>query len=104
MSAPASSYGHVLLDARGHARVGRSAMTVVQLVAEQAAHGWSPEELHFQHPDLTLAEIHSALAYYWDHAREIDAEIEEQLREVDSRRASQTSSPLLQRLRDHGLL
>ncbi len=27
------------------------------------AYGWSPEEMHFQHPDLTLGQIYSALAY-----------------------------------------
>jgi hypothetical protein len=33
-------------------------------VVEQQAHGWSPEELHFQHPYLALGLIHSTLAYY----------------------------------------
>ncbi len=32
-------------------------------VVEQKAYGWSAEELHFQHPYLTLGQIHSALAY-----------------------------------------
>ena len=30
----------------------------------QSAHGWSAEELLFQHPYLSLGQIHSALAYY----------------------------------------
>lgn len=41
-------------------------------------HGWqamSPEEICHQHPELTLAEVHSALAYYYDHRDEIHAEI-----------------------------
>jgi uncharacterized protein (DUF433 family) len=42
-------------------------MKVIELVREQDAYGWSPEELHFQHPYLSLGQIHSALAYYWDH-------------------------------------
>ncbi len=39
-------------------------MKVVELVVEQRTYGWSPEELHFQHPYLTLRQIHSAPAYY----------------------------------------
>ena len=45
--------------------------------------GWSPEELAFQHPYLTLGQIHSALAYYWDHQEELDHDIERRLRFVD---------------------
>ena len=31
------------------------------------AYGWDAGEAHAQHPSLTLAQIHSALAYYYDH-------------------------------------
>ncbi len=34
-----------------------------ELVVEQQEYGWSPEELHFQHPYLTLGQIHLTLAY-----------------------------------------
>ena len=47
-------------------------MKVVELVQAQMANGWSPEELYFQFPHLSLGQIHSALAYYWDHKDEID--------------------------------
>ena len=104
MSLPATSYAHVFMDANGRACVGAAAMTVVQLVAEQAAHGWSAEELRFQHPDLSLAQIHSALAYYWDHAEQLDATIEAQLGEVDRRVRACHPSPLEKRLRASGLL
>ena len=51
-------------------------MKVVELVLEKMAHGWSPEELYFQHPHLTLGQIYSALAYYSDHQEELDKDIE----------------------------
>jgi len=41
--------------------------------------GSSPEEIHFQYPHLSLAQIHSALAYYYDHQAEFDTEITRQL-------------------------
>ncbi len=39
-------------------------MKVIELVVEMTAYGWSAEELQFQHPYLSLKQIHSALAYY----------------------------------------
>ncbi len=39
--------------------------------------GLSPDEIVSQHPSLTLADIHAALAYYWDHRDEIEADIKE---------------------------
>ncbi len=50
-------------------------MKVVELVTSVHAYGWSPEELHFQYPHLSMSHIYSALAYYWEHKEEflIDA-------------------------------
>jgi uncharacterized protein (DUF433 family) len=55
-------------------------------VVEQQAHGWSPEELHFQHPYLALGQIHSALAYYWDHREELDRDIQRRIERVEGLR------------------
>jgi uncharacterized protein (DUF433 family) len=38
--------------------------------------GESVDALLEAHPDLTPAALHNALAYYWDHQEEIDAQIE----------------------------
>ena len=59
-------------------------MKVVELVLETIAYGWSPDELHFQHPYLSLGQIHSALAYYWDHAEELDQDIKRRMEKVKS--------------------
>lgn len=77
-----------------------------ELVLEWLAYGWSPEELHFQHPYLTLGQIHSALAYYWDHKAEVDREIGERLARVDEirRGVGERASPLIERLKAEGLL
>ena len=47
------------------------------------AYGWSADEISRQHPHLTLAEVHAAMGYYYDHQQEIDAEISAELEEVD---------------------
>ena len=49
-------------------------------------HEWlalSPDEICDQHPGLTLAEVHSALAYYYDHRDEILADLDEDRRRVE---------------------
>jgi uncharacterized protein (DUF433 family) len=77
-------------------------MKVAELVMEKTAYGWSAEEIHFQHPYLTLGQIHSALAYYWDHAEEIDRDIQHRLERVELLRGSMPQSSLQARLRAQG--
>ena len=37
--------------------------------------GKTAQEVLVEYPDLSLAQVHSALAYYYDHQREIDGEL-----------------------------
>ncbi len=78
-------------------------MKVIELVLAQLAYGWSPEELHFQFPYLTLDQIYSALAYYWDHRETLDHEIEQRLAAVNQLRGQLGNSPLVTRLQAEGL-
>jgi uncharacterized protein (DUF433 family) len=77
-------------------------MKVVELVVEQRAYGWSPEELHFQHPYLTLRQIHSALAFYWDHRDELDRDIERRGERAEKLRHEFHSSEVADRLKSRG--
>ncbi len=43
----------------------------------------SPEEIHFQHPILSLAQIHGALTYYYENQDEVDEHIRRGLEESD---------------------
>lgn len=75
---------HIEIDDQGVAWVGDTNTKVIEVVLDKIAHGWSPEEIYFQHyGDLSLAQIHAALAYYYDHQAELDAEIERRRREGD---------------------
>jgi uncharacterized protein (DUF433 family) len=47
------------------------------------AYGWSPEEICRQHEGLKLAEVHAAMAYYYDHRDEIDEEIQRELASLE---------------------
>ena len=71
-------------------------------VVEQQAYGWSPEGLHFQHPYLTLGQIHSALAYYWDHREELDRDIQRRLVQIDELQSADRPSEIAMRLATRG--
>jgi uncharacterized protein (DUF433 family) len=99
-----TSYEHIRLDNEGVPHIVDTTMKVVELVMAQKAYGCSPEELHFQHPYLSMSQIHSALAYYWEHKEELDADIEKRLNFAEQSRQEAGASPLANRLRNEGLL
>jgi uncharacterized protein (DUF433 family) len=95
----AVTYPHVDFDGKGNPILSGSTLKIVELVMAQRAHGWSPEELHFQHPELSLGQIHSALAYYWDHKDELDADIEQRSRYAEQARQEAGPSRLAAKIR-----
>jgi len=95
---------HIHLDARGVAWIDDTNIKVVEVVLEKRAYGWSPEEIHDQHPGLSLAQIHAALSYYYNHQQAIDAYIEQQLKWVEAMATQAGDSPVRKRLRALGKL
>jgi uncharacterized protein (DUF433 family) len=104
MSIVKTRYEHVILNEAQVPIIAGTNMKVVELVLERTAYGWSPEELHFQHPYLTLGQIYSALAYYWDHQEELDQDIERRLEFVVRVQRAMGPSPLVARLKAKGLI
>jgi uncharacterized protein (DUF433 family) len=97
-----TNYEHIALDEQGIPWIRAANTKVVELVADVKAHGWSPEELTFQHPHLTLGQVHSALAFYWDHRDEIDADLARREEYVEKLRAEMGYSPVIAKLRARG--
>ena len=97
-------YEHIILNEAQVPLIAGTTMKVIELVLDHKAYGWSPEELHFQHPYLTLGQIYSALAYYWDHQEALDQDIEQRLQLVDQVRQSLKPTPLEARLKAKGLI
>ena len=95
-------YEHIILNEAHVPMITGTTMKVVELVLDHLAYGWSSEELHFQHPYLTMGQIHSALAYYWDHKAELDQDIERRLQLVDQLQQTTPSLPLAERLKARG--
>lgn len=68
--------GHVRLDERGVAYVGDTRLKLIHLVIAFQIEEGSFEGLRRYYDWLSAADAHAALAYYFDHQSEIDAQIE----------------------------
>jgi uncharacterized protein (DUF433 family) len=100
----ATTYEHIVINESGVPLIEGTTTKVIELVLETQAYGWSPDEIQFQHPYLTLGQIHSALAYYWDHKEELDRDIEQRLERVEEIRREVGPSQLVERLKAKGLV
>ena len=70
-----ASINHIVLDDKGVAWIEGTRTKVVEIVLDHTAWGMSPLEIHLEYPPLTLAQVHAALACYYDHQPEIDRQI-----------------------------
>ena len=99
------TYPHIQKEEGQPARLRRTPrVRVAQIVMDYLAYGWSPDEMVRNHECLSLAEAHTAMAYYYDHQAEIDAEIEAEAKEVEEARAKAPPSPFVLRMKAKGLL
>lgn len=58
----------------------------------------SPEEIVSDHPQLALADVHAALAYYWDNREAIQQEMKEAGDFVEQLKAKTGPGPLQRKL------
>jgi uncharacterized protein (DUF433 family) len=70
-------------DDRGIAWIAGTKVKVIEVVLDKIAYGSSPEEIHFQHPHLSLAQIHGALTYYYETQDKVDEQIRRGLDDSD---------------------
>jgi uncharacterized protein (DUF433 family) len=97
-------YEHIILNEVNVPIIAGTTMKVIELVLDYKAYGWSPEELHLQHPYLTLGQIYSALAYYWDHQEELNQNIEHRLEKIEQVQQTLKPTSLEARLKAKGLM
>ena len=83
---------HIAFDERGRAIVEGTTIKVKQLVLNMLGSGSGPEQLACD-AHLSLAQIHAALLYYYEHKPEMDAEIERDEAAVDAIFAAQPPGP-----------
>jgi uncharacterized protein (DUF433 family) len=103
----ATEYAHIAVDEKGTPVLAGTRIKVVEVVKDYLAHRSPPEEMQRELPHLTVGQILSALAYYYDHKEEMDAEIERRRRMAEEYRekieAIQGPSPLRAKLKAKGL-
>ncbi len=91
------SHAHIAITpgtCGGKPRIAGRRIKVQHVAVWHERMGMSPEEIAATYPMLTLADVYAALAYYYDHRAEIDADIEADERFVAERMATAGSSKL----------
>lgn len=99
-----TEYKYIQLDENNVPIIEGTTMKVVELITAKIAYGWSPEELHLNYPHVSLSKVCAALAYYWDHQAEVDAEIERRGKYAEQARREDGPSALSAKIRQMGLL
>jgi uncharacterized protein (DUF433 family) len=62
--------------------------------------GMTPAQVVAEYPQLTMAQVHAALAYYWSHQDEIHQDIENEEKLVAALKAEAAPSKITERLAD----
>jgi uncharacterized protein (DUF433 family) len=62
-------------DGDSRAYVAGTRLRVQDIVSDHERHGLSPEEIAREYPHISLAQVHAALAYYYDHRDEVRAQM-----------------------------
>jgi uncharacterized protein (DUF433 family) len=104
MTLTTTDYKYIQLNENGVPVIADTTMKVIELMTSVKAYGWNPDELHANYPHLSMSQIHSALAYYWDHKADIDAEIERIDQWAARARQQAGESTVARKLREQGLL
>jgi hypothetical protein len=73
---------------------------VAMITADYLWRGWSAEEIVRQYPNLTLAEVHAALAYYHDHRDEIESELAAEYCDSEAWKNAHPTPAFLARLKE----
>jgi uncharacterized protein (DUF433 family) len=82
----------------GKACIAGHRVRVLDIVVWHEHQGMTPDEIVSHVPTITLADVHAALAYYFDHIAEIRQEMREEREYADEFRRK-TPSLLEERLR-----
>jgi len=97
---PAVAQSLIEIDEQGIGWISDTKVKVIEVAIDKLVHGSSPEDIHFQYPHLSLAQVYAALAYYYEHQNELDSEIQRRWQEVNEMAALEANTPLQQRLRE----
>jgi uncharacterized protein (DUF433 family) len=105
----ATANAYIVLNEKGRPVVRGTGSKVTMIANDHIEGGMTVAEIHEAYPHLSMAAIHAALSYYYEHQSELDAqtaeldrEAEEILRQLDASGNRLTRADLERRLRDKG--
>jgi uncharacterized protein (DUF433 family) len=67
----------------GKPHIAGHRVRVMDIVVWHEKRGLSPDEIVDLYPGITLADIHAALTYYFDHTEEIEAEFQQEAETIN---------------------
>lgn len=76
----------------GRASIAGHRVRVLDVVIWHEQHGLSPDEIVSQVPSITLADVHAALAYYYDHREDVQEEIRAERAQAEEFRRNNPSA------------
>jgi uncharacterized protein (DUF433 family) len=88
------------LDNQGVARIGKTRIKVLHLVMAMKSWALDANGLQHNYPELSLAEIHAALAYYYENQEAFDQEISNSLKDSAALEVEVSDKQLRQALVD----
>lgn len=62
----------------GQPRIAGTRIKIKHIYTWVECMGMTPAQVVAEHPHLTMAQVHAALAYYWSHREEIHQDIEKE--------------------------
>jgi uncharacterized protein (DUF433 family) len=71
----------------GKPRIAGHRIRVQDIYVLHELKGLSPDEILRVYPDITLADVHASMAYFWDHSEQIKRQMKEDEEFVESLRA-----------------
>lgn len=88
-------YPHLTFNAQGKPCINGTRHRVIDIVADHVAHGYSAAQIVEHYPDLTPAQVHAALVYYYDHQDAMDAALIASYSATEHQRQQHTPHPKL---------
>jgi len=89
------TYPHITINPRGIPCIDGTRHRVIDIVADHVAHGYSAAQIVEQYPGLTPTQVHTALAYYYDHQTELDGALMASYTQTEHARHHHTPHPKL---------
>lgn len=99
-----TDYKYIQLNENKVPIIAGTTMKVVELITSVQAYNWTPEQLHQNYPHVSMSKIYSALAYYWDNKKELDADMKKRYQFAEKMRQEATYTSLAEKLKARGFV